>query len=242
MRYLIFSDVHSNLEAVETFDRLRKDLDYDRLVCLGDIVGYGANPNEVVDWVRENAQIVLAGNHDYAAVEKTCTEYFNPYALRSCVWTREMLTKENKDYLASLPVDLVKDAIHWSHSSPLEPEEWHYVISRYDGIDNFPHFEEACCFIGHTHRPCILEEDPFERVQLFADTEFELKPDSRYLINVGSLGQPRDGSPDPCFALFDSETGTYQLQRFRYDFEQAQKKILDNGLPAFLAERLAVGL
>lgn len=242
MRYVIISDLHSNLEALDAFVRVTKGMKFDKLVCLGDIVGYGANPNELVDWVRDNAQIVLAGNHDYAAVELTDTAYFNPYALNSCYWTRHELTEKNRKYLASLPVDRVEDGIHWSHSSPYEPEEWHYVVSRYDGIDNFPHFEETCCFLGHTHRPCIMEEDPFQRVQMFTDTEFKLKEDCRYLFNVGSLGQPRDGSPDPAFAIYDSEAGTFQLRRFGYDFELAQKKILENGLPPFLAERLAVGL
>ncbi len=243
MKYVVISDLHSNLEALEGFraDLKARNPGPHTMVCLGDIVGYGGNPNEIVEWVREHCDMVLAGNHDYAVVRKTDTSYFNPYALKACEWTAGVLTEENRDYLASLPVARIQDGIFWAHSSPYEPEEWHYIVSRYDGMDNFRHFSERLCFVGHSHNPLVLEESPEEKVELFYDTEISLKTDHRYIFNVGSLGQPRDGNPDPAYAIYDDQNNTYQLCRFAYSVKKAQKKILDEGLPAFLADRLAAG-
>lgn len=243
MVYVVISDLHSNLESLEGFQAHLKTNNPGphKKVCLGDIVGYGGNPNEIVDWVRGNCDIVLAGNHDYAVVEKTDTSYFNSYARKACDWTEGVLTDENRDYLASLPVARAQDGIFWAHSSPFEPEEWHYIISRYDGIENFQHFSERLCFVGHSHNPLVLEEDPEEKVELHYETELSLNTDHRYIFNVGSLGQPRDGTPDPAYAVYDDQNNTYQLRRFSYSVEKAQKKIRDEGLPSFLADRLAVG-
>ena len=243
MKYVVISDLHSNLEALEGFqaDLKAHNPGPHTKVCLGDIVGYGGNPNEIVDWVRGNCGIVLAGNHDYAVVGKTDVSYFNPYAKKACEWTGEVLTPENRDYLASLPVARAQDGIFWAHSSPFEPEEWHYIISRYDGMENFPHFSERLCFVGHSHNPLILEENPEEKVELYYDTELSLNSGHRYIFNVGSLGQPRDGNPDPAYAIYDDQSNTYQLRRFGYAVEKAQQKIRAAGLPAFLSDRLAVG-
>ncbi len=247
MKYLVISDLHGNLEALNGFLKALEDLKsqnglrFDKLVCLGDMAGYGANPNEIIDWVRENCQIVLAGNHDYAVVGKTDTSYFNPDALKACHWTEGVLTAENRDYLASLPASIVQDDICWAHSSPYEPEEWHYIDNRYDGMDNFPHFTENVCLVGHSHRPVIIEEREPNKVQEYYDSDWKLKDGHRYIFNVGSLGQPRDGNPDPAFAIFDSCENTYQVRRFKYDVKTAQSKIKSVSLPTFLSDRLALG-
>lgn len=246
MVYLIFSDLHSNLEALERFIQLRESIPHDQLVCLGDTVGYNADPNECVDWVREHADIVLAGNHDYAAVGKTDTSYFNAYALEACRWTQEELTEPNIEYLASLPTKREQNGILWVHSSPFEPEEWHYVVNKYDGEENFPHFEAPLCFLGHSHKPLILEQDPGGAVEAVygghvAHWEYQLKPDHRYIVNVGSLGQPRDGFPSPCFVVYDSDAPSVEFHRFNYNLERTQEKITSKKLPAFLAERLSAG-
>ncbi len=243
MKYVIISDLHSNLEALTAFQKSLKTLKlkYDKLVCLGDIAGYGANPNELVEWVRQNTQIALAGNHDYAIVGKESLTDFNRYAVAACRWTRKVLTQENKEYLDSLPPALIEDDIFWVHSSPNEPEEWHYLVSLQDGKENFPHFKERVCFVGHSHLPKIFEQGPDKRVHVFNDTEWTLKPDHRYIFNVGSMGQPRDGNPDPAYAGFESEEDTYQLKRFSYEVFPAHQKILDAELPRFLADRLAEG-
>lgn len=246
MVYLIFSDLHSNLESLEKFIQISETIPHDQKVCLGDIVGYNADPNECVDWIRENVDIVLAGNHDYGVVGKTDTSYFNPYALQACLWTRDELTERNAEYLRSLSVKKEQNGILWVHSSPYEPNEWHYVNNQYDGEENFPHFEAQWCFLGHSHKPVILEKQPGGLVEaIFGGTalhwEYELKPDCRYIINVGSLGQPRDGIPSPCFVVFDSDRLSVEFQRYDYNISRTQEKILSKKLPAFLAERLSAG-
>ncbi len=247
MKYVVISDLHSNLEALEGFQESLENLksttgfQFDKLVCLGDMAGYGANPNEIIEWVREHCDIVLAGNHDYAVVGKTDASYFNSYALKACRWTEGKLTNKNRKYLASLRASVVQDKICWAHSSPFEPLEWHYIDNRYDGMDNFPHFKEKVCFVGHSHRPVILEECEPDKVQTYYDTNWELKTDCRYIFNVGSLGQPRDGNPDPAYAIYDSNDNTYELKRFRYDIKTAQSKIKNESLPTYLSDRLAIG-
>ncbi len=246
MVYLIISDLHSNLESLNQFIAISKTIPHDQKVCLGDIVGYNADPNECVDWVRDNVDVVLAGNHDYAVVGKTDTANFNPYAYEACMWTREALTEDNIEYLASLPTQREQNGILWVHSSPFEPNEWHYVNNRYDGEENFPHFETRWCFLGHSHKPVVLEQHPGGAVEAVYGGavhhwDYTLKPDCRYIINVGSLGQPRDGIPDPCFVVFDSDKGSVEFRRFQYDLKITQEKIRANNLPSFLAERLSVG-
>lgn len=242
MRYVIFSDVHGNLEALQAFVRTIESLEHDKKVCLGDIVGYGADPNACVDWVRENAAIVLGGNHDYAVVGKTDTSYFNPDAYQACLWTRKELTGENQRFLESLPVELEADGVYWVHSSPYQPEKWHYVTSRFKGEIHFNHFAAALCFLGHSHRPLILEKSPEGEIQEYLSPIWDVQPDCRYIFNVGSLGQPRDGNAEPSFVLYDAEAATVEFHRFPYDCSTTQKKILANGLPPFLAERLSLGM
>lgn len=243
MRYLIFSDLHSNLESLKSFAQIIETIDHDKKVFLGDLVDYGADPNACVDWVREKADIILAGNHDYAVLGKTELTYFNPDAYQACLWTRQELTRKNKDFLRTLTCEIVEDGIHWVHSSPFEPEQWHYVVSRADGKINFDHFSTQVCFLGHSHRPLVIEQARDGTITDCASpTAWELKPDCRTIVNVGSLGQPRDGNPQPSFVIYDSTAGKVEFQRYDYDVATAQRKILDNGLPSFLAERLGVGM
>jgi len=243
MRYLIFSDLHSNLESLTSFSKIIETIDHDKKVFLGDLVGYGADPNACVEWVRERVDIILGGNHDYAVLGKTELTYFNPEAYQACLWTRQELTRKNKDFLRVLPCEIVEDGIHWVHSSPYEPERWHYVVSRADGKINFDHFSTPVCFLGHSHRPVIIEQAQDGTItDCVAPTTWELKPDCRAIVNVGSLGQPRDGNPQPSFVTYDSNAGTIEYHRYEYDFASTQKKILDNGLPSFLADRLGVGM
>ena len=241
MRYIIFSDLHSNLEALNQFQKEIETIAYDKLVCLGDIVGYGADPNPCVQWVREKADFTIAGNHDWAAVEKTDTTYFNSYAYESCLWTREKLTEENKNFLRSLPLDHEEGGVYWVHASPFEPEAWHYVTSKTGAKRYFRHFEAPICFVGHSHRPVILEQTADGEVNDYVSEFWDIEPEHRYIFNDGSLGQPRDGNPDPSFMIYDSEGKTVKVCRFEYDLNSAQDKIRENGLPVYLAERLAQG-
>lgn len=241
MVFIIFSDLHSNREALEGFQAAIKSISHDYLVCLGDTVGYGADPNSCLEWVRNNAEIVLAGNHDYAVVGKTDISYFNLYARQACEWTRDNLSENNIEYLSSLPVGKEEYGIHWVHSSPFEPEEWHYVTSINDGSLNFDYFDTAVCFLGHSHLPMVLEQNSREETKKYPASKMKLQSGCRYIVNVGSLGQPRDGNPDPCFVVYDINSGTVDFRRFSYDVVGAQEKILQQGLPPFLAQRLSVG-
>ncbi len=243
MRYLIFSDLHSNLESLQSFSEIIQTIAHDKKVFLGDLVGYGPDPNACVDWIRENADIALSGNHDYAVVGKTELTYMNSYAYKACLWTRRKLTPKNKKFLRGLPTEKVADGVHWVHSSPHEPEEWHYVVSRKDGKINFDHFSTPLCFLGHSHQPVIIEQDQDGAItDCISPTKWDLEPDHRYIINVGSLGQPRDDNPKPAFVIYDSTRKTIEYQRYEYDFATTQKKILKSGLPPFLAERLEKGV
>ena len=206
-------------------------------------MGYGTDPNACVDWVREETDLILGGNHDYAVLGKTKLTHFNPYAYQACLWTRQQLTLKNKEFLRGLPCEIVEDDIHWVHSSPYKPERWYYVVSRVDGKINFNHFSTKVCFLGHSHRPVIIEQNPNGTItDCTSPTTWKLKPDCRYIINVGSLGQPRDGNPQPSFVFYDSNTEEIKYHRYEYDFSTTQKKILDNGLPSFLADRLSLGM
>ena len=241
MRFIVFSDLHSNLEALNQFEKEISSIPHDRLVCLGDIVGYGADPNPCIDWVRKNSDLTLAGNHDFAVVEKTDSSYFNDYAREACLWTRERLTIENKDFLESLPMDQEEDGVYWVHASPYQPKKWHYIYGKKGAEKHFTSFDAPICFVGHSHRPVILEQTPEGEINDYVSELWDIEPENRYIFNDGSLGQPRDGNPKPTFILYDSNKCTVEFKRFDYDLLQAQSKIIENGLPAYLAERLSIG-
>lgn len=235
----MISDVHSNLEALErVIESVEKSVD--RWVCLGDLVGYGANPNECVEIVRDLTSYVIAGNHDRAAVGLTSTDYFNPLAKSAIVWTGRMLRKENRKYLKNLELTLRLGNSYFTHSSPSNPSAWQYIFSLDDAVYEFSHFKEKTCFIGHSHLAFAIREHEGE-YQIIEDSRFSLTENHRYLINVGSVGQPRDLDPRACCVLWDDEVGTLQFVRVEYDIEKVQKKIVDAGLPQFLADRLKYG-
>ncbi|MZH45680.1 MAG: metallophosphoesterase family protein [Nitrospinae bacterium] len=241
MRYIIFSDLHSNLEALEQFEKEIATITYDKLVCLGDIVGYGADPNACVEWVIKNVDICIAGNHDWAAVELTDTTYFNYSAYESCLWTRNQLKESHKEFLRSLPLDLEEGGIYWVHSSPYHPKAWHYITSKAGAKRNFESFSAYICFVGHSHKTLILEETGDGEVKEHSSGSWNIDPECRYIFNDGSLGQPRDRNPDPAFMIYDSEENTVKIHRFKYDLNSAQGKIRDSGLPLDSAERLSHG-
>jgi len=242
VKFIIFSDVHSNLEALQSFCRATESVLHDKKVCLGDIVGYNADPNPVVEWIREEVDFALAGNHDYCVLNQTDASYLNPAAYQACAWTRRNLTQSNKNFLDTLPIEIEEDGIYWVHSSPFEPKKWHYVSTIKSAEKNFNYFEQAICFIGHSHIPGIFEKNKNNKIYSHDTSKLELDPDSRYIINVGSLGQPRDGNPDPVFVFYDSVTHIVEFCRFSYDLLSTQQKIMVCGLPSSLADRLRNGV
>jgi putative phosphoesterase len=234
MRIAIISDIHSNLEALTKALEIIDTKNIDEIVCLGDIVGYGANPNECVEIVKKRAKYVVMGNHDFAvAVDPTELVYFNSYARESDLWTRSVLTEENLEFLRSLPFTISIKNLLFVHSSPAQPREWEYIFTEAQAKVQFKYFTEKICFIGHSHLPGIFPETGLYNGKI--------DKNNRYIINVGSIGQPRDGDWRLSFGIFDTDTWTYENIRSEYEVDKASLKILQNGLPDFLARRIIIG-
>jgi diadenosine tetraphosphatase ApaH/serine/threonine PP2A family protein phosphatase len=245
MRYLILSDIHANLEALEAVLAAAPPAEFDRLLVLGDVVGYGADPNAVCDRVRAlNPHAIIRGNHDKVASGVESAEGFNQAARFAALWTLDSLTQENRDYLTSLPVGpLVVDDVEICHGSPDDEDE--YVFEPVDAIESLRGTQREVCFFGHTHVAIgywmsatafdVIVPDPND------DTTIEILPERRYMLNPGSVGQPRDGDPRAAFGIYDSETRTVLFRRVPYDVAAAQAKIVQAGLPEGLARRLGVG-
>ncbi|MBI4666497.1 MAG: metallophosphoesterase family protein [Nitrospinae bacterium] len=241
MRYALFSDIHSNIEA---FEAVLADIDRneaDRLLFLGDIVGYGPSPNECVEKLLHTANLSLGGNHDWAVVGKTPDDYFNPYAKQAVDWTASVLLDEHKEFLKRTKAVDRFDGFQVAHSTPYRPEEWHYIMSQKEALENYDSIDGQLCFIGHSHQPLILEYDDATRVRVYREKQYQLKPDKKYIINIGSVGQPRDSNTQACWVLFDSENSLVTYNRVPYDIAAVQKKMADVDLPRYLIDRLALG-
>ncbi len=230
----IISDIHGNLEALKRAIEITEDLRCDQIVCLGDIVGYGPNPDECVSMIRSASDHVVMGNHDHAVFDVEATEKFNDIARMAVSWTRERLQPNNMEYLAGLPLALTMDDVLFVHSTPAEPESWHYVFDEEDAAEGFGRMDSSVCFIGHTHIPVHFSTSHEQAGPVLAR-------DHKHIINVGSVGQPRDGDPRLSFGVFDSEAWTYRSVRAEYDVQTTAEKIRQAGLPLFLAERLLRG-
>ncbi|PWU04712.1 MAG: metallophosphoesterase [Terriglobia bacterium] len=245
MRYLIVSDLHANLEALEAVLRHAEGR-YDRAICCGDLVGYGADPNAVVEWVRNSCLVVVRGNHDRACTGQEDLEWFNPVARSAAVWTLERLSGENAEYVRNLPKGpAFENGFELLHGSPCDEDD--YMVSADNAAEAFTYLERRVAFFGHTHLQggFIWNRERVETIQPASwDTDrllMDIEPEDGYLINPGSVGQPRDGDPRAAYVLYNAEAGVVSYCRVEYDVESAQRKIRDRGLPPFLADRLSVG-
>lgn len=241
MRIAVLSDIHGNLEALEAVlddvARTRADAIY----SLGDIVGYGPDPEACVDLVHARAAVSLTGNHDAAAVGLTSLEDFNEFARFGVEWSVSLLDAGRLGYLRSLPFTHRAPGLLCVHASPVEPERWHYIHGIGEIVEQFAAFSERICLVGHTHRPVICAERPGAVVEWCGSPE-RLRPGRRYLVNVGSVGQPRDHDPRACYLLFDDQAASLELRRVAYPVETTQRKMRAAGLPGFLTDRLAAGV
>jgi len=245
MRYLIISDIHANLLALET--ALKDAGEFDAIWCLGDVVGYGPDPNECVALLREHDLVCLAGNHDWAALNKLDLATFNADARMAATWTQRMLTEETQAYLRSLPSFMVKGAFTLAHGSPRQPV-WEYVLDPASACANMDHFETKYCLVGHTHTPVIFEqtENPGTCVAHAAQIG-EIIPLGltlgypRLIINPGSVGQPRDSDPRAAYGLLDTQAMTWEHRRVPYPIEETQSRMRQQGLPHRLVTRLQYG-
>ena len=240
MTYAILSDVHGNLEA------LRAVLDdaagrADAVLCLGDVVGYGADPEACVELLAERAQAIVAGNHEYGVAGRLDLGWFNRWARAAAEWTRERLDDDHRAWLAALPLTLEIGDATLVHASPAQPDEWDYLVTPEDGWSAFAHFATRWCFVGHSHVPGVWsvgssgpDHEPRPETVLS-------EPGRRYIVNVGSVGQPRDRDPRAAYALWDVAAGRVEIRRIAYDVATARRKIETAGLPRFLADRLVLG-
>lgn len=244
MRTAFISDIHGNLAALQIALEDIKTQSVDRIVCLGDIVGYGPNPNECVALVKQVSELTVVGNHDYAALGRIDTLGFNEYARAAADWTTDNLTDSTKTFLEDLPMTKLLDGILLVHASPKDPERWTYVLSYQEAKRQFGGFTERLCFIGHSHLPVVIEEygDDINALSFPEDIPLRLHRDRRYLVNVGSVGQPRDRDPRTGYVWYDDVLDAALLRRLEYPIQEVQEKILEAGLPPFLAQRLADGV
>ena len=245
MRDLILSDIHANWEALEAV-LSRAAGRYGRIVCCGDLIGYGPDPNRVLDWARENVAFVVRGNHDKAAVGLDNLEWFNPSARAAALWTRDQLTPENLEYAKQLPRGALSvGAYQIAHGSPLDEDE--YLTGAAEADQAFAYLERDITFFGHTHvqggfamhrgRVGVL----YGPLRDEEEAALDLDPDDAYLINPGSIGQPRDRDPRAAYVLYDPADRCVFFRREPYDIANVQAKIRSAGLPDLLADRLAVG-
>jgi diadenosine tetraphosphatase ApaH/serine/threonine PP2A family protein phosphatase len=242
MRWAILSDVHGNLEAFQAVIGDLRAEKADQIAFLGDVVGYGADPNECLSLLRNLTDWVIAGNHDYGAVGLTNIDVFNPMARSAILWTREKLSEENQAYLRQLLLLRNNGNVTFVHATPNQPEEWYYLFTFPEAEEAFLSLSGDLAFVGHSHRPLILTKAGSGEVEAVNLEETVLKPGVRYIINVGSVGQPRDGHPEAAYGLYDEDTKRFRLKRLPYDVETAQRKIIRAGLPSFLAQRLSRGI
>jgi predicted phosphodiesterase len=243
MRFAFISDIHANLEALEAVFKDIEGQDVDEIICLGDIVGYGANPDECADLVRQKCTYILLGNHDAAAVNLLATHHFNSHAKIAIEWTAANLNNDVRSFLLSLPLVLTRETLTLVHSTPYEPNMWYYITSLEEAAFNFQYFDTQVCLVGHTHIPIIIVLDTKKEVYVHQASQINLHgmEESRLLINVGSVGQPRDRNPDSCYAVLDTTLGDFFYRRVPYNIEKAQAKMKKIKMPDFLINRLIEG-
>jgi diadenosine tetraphosphatase ApaH/serine/threonine PP2A family protein phosphatase len=244
VRYLILSDIHANIDALETV--LAAAQSWDRVLVLGDLVGYGGAPNQVIDRVRALEPVaVIRGNHDKAACGLDDGSNFNQVARFAAAWTNQQLTSGNRDYLRQLPMGPteIDEQLEICHGAPFDED--YYIFDAEDALRGLAATTRPLCLFAHTHLPVVFvyrkqEFDGFVP-EPDEETKIVLAPDTRYLVNAGSVGQPRDGDPRAAYAIYDDGARSLVLHRVPYPVDVAQRRILSAGLPASLANRLAVG-
>lgn len=239
MPHLILSDIHANLEALHGVlaDAAGR---YDQILCLGDLVGYGADPNAVVEWARASSLVVVRGNHDKDCSSDDSLDHYRAVAMASAIWTRKQLTAVNMEYLRGLPRGPLRhEDFDLVHGSPADEDE--YLLSPADALATLPFLSAQATFFGHTHVQggFLLARRGAREI---APETFQLEPDHFYLLNPGAAGQPRDGDHRAAYVLYDPQTRVVEYRRAEYDIAKAAEKIRQAGLPDALAARLQLGI
>ena len=251
MRIAVLSDLHSNLEALEAvLADLAAQGGADQTWCLGDIVGYGPDPAETLEFVRAKVDVAVAGNHDYAVAGVIDTAEFNPYAAAAAHWTAQRLSEPQRQFLKQLPTKVEAAATFTlAHGSPRQPL-WEYLVSTAVAQANLSAFNTPCCLVGHSHVPLLFafpttpkggSSPTPTQARILEPGEVVPLSAGRFILNPGSVGQPRDGDPRAAYAIVDTAGGTLTQRRVSYDFRRTQEKMQRAGLPPYLSQRLAVG-
>ena len=241
MRIGFFADVHANLEALEACTADFKKERLKKVFFLGDAVGYGPDPNKCVELIDKKADIRILGNHDAVAIGLLSSCYFNQYAQISMGYTCQVLSEKNLSRLRGSVMEATFQIFKMLHASPREPSGWGYVLDLEDAEENFKYFEQQVCMIAHSHRPAIIRKFGTNRCQAVEHDFVHIDDDYRYIINVGSVGQPRDGDHRSCYMIWDAQTNIVSTKRVDYDYAKTQEKMMRANLPRFLVERIAAG-
>jgi predicted phosphodiesterase len=239
--FAICSDIHGNWEALKAVTRDMDRLDIEHRICLGDVIGYGAEPARCVDHVMKNDWLVLTGNHEEGLIYPQMLEYFNGSAVAGIRWAQRQLDKNAVEWISELPHVIQGSTYELVHASLCDPMSWDYVVTDEEAERHFELQVKKVCFCGHTHTGMIWRKGRRIYSKSPSNRQFRLPKKQKVLINVGSVGQPRDGSPKASYVLFKPERRTVQFRRVRYDIEKARQKILDVGLPKHLGDRLRIG-
>ncbi len=237
----LISDIHGNLEALTAVLRDVEHFHVDAIHCLGDVIGYGPDPGPCVELVNTTCDIKLMGNHEQAACGMLSVETYNPAARKSALWTIEQLSDAHFDMIRRYRIDAHRENMYLVHASPYHPDEWRYILSPEEALLAFSCFEEQICFNGHTHLPVIFSESPNGDPRLRVGHSFMPDEHTRYIVNIGSVGQPRDKDPRACYALYDSTEEEIIYRRVEYDIKTAQQKMEAADLPEVLITRLSQG-
>ncbi len=239
MKYAIIADIHGNLEAFQTVLEDIKTQNVNQIVCLGDVVGYNANPKECLQIVRDLNIPCVKGNHDEYCSSEEALEGFNPHAAEAVYWTRNQLTTEDRQWLRDLKYSRMVGNFTIVHATLDAPQRWGYVFDKLAAAASFPYQNTQVCFFGHTHVPVAFMRDSVVRGGTYS--KFKIDVSKKYFVNVGAVGQPRDNNPKSAYVVFDVDAGTIELRRLDYDIPTTQEKIRAAGLPERLAERLEFG-
>ncbi len=241
MKIALISDVHSNLEALEEVLRDIEKQGVEKIHFLGDAVGYGTDPNKCIKLLDKHCDIKLLGNHDYAALGLVSMGEFNRVAKTSVEWTQTKLKKKSIEKLADFELSTTFLDFHLVHASPGTPDDWNYILSPEQATEEFANFTQSICFIGHSHIPTIYIEESDGTISSRLSETLELDPELRYIINIGSVGQPRDNDPRACYLKIDTDNLKIEYRRVEYDVDKTQDKMRKEMFPDFLVERLAIG-
>jgi len=239
MKYAIIADIHGNLDAFQVVLEDIRAQNATHIVCLGDVVGYNAQPKECLKIVRDLNIPCVKGNHDDLCSTNNELEGFNPHAADAVHWTREQLDDGEKAWLRDLKYTRMAANFTMVHATLDAPDKWQYVFDKLAAAASFPYQNTQMCFFGHTHVPVAFMRDTVVRGGTYS--KFKVDSSKKYFINVGAVGQPRDNNPKSAYVIYDMDAQTIELRRLDYDIESAQRKIREAGLPERLAERLAYG-